>query len=98
MRTTTAVYLSYLPSRAGQSAVMDSAVRSLAASVRLYYTKIKRGESIEEQDQNLIIGPYNHALKCLRQALKDPKEAVSAETLCAAELLCCFEVSILNCC
>lgn len=98
MRTTTALYLAVLPSRAGENVAMDSAVQCLATAVRLYYSNvlsIKAGEVIAtSEDMNLMLGYHINALNCLRQALNDPVQASSAETLCATELLCCFEVRL----
>lgn len=97
MRHTTALYLTLLPSRAGHSAVMDACVHALAAIARLYYeTTMNKGLALEEiaelDEYDRVLCLYNRALKFLRQALDDPDESVSSETLCATELLCCFEV------
>lgn len=97
MRATTMAYLNFLPSRAGENIAMDAAVQCLAAAARLHYAhdlSVRSSQTTELNDPRVVLRHNIHALNCLRQALNDPIESVSSETLCATALLCCFEVSL----
>ena len=91
--------LAHLPCRTGHSAVLDAAIECFAAGIRDAWEQNQAGKS----DQALLLSRnieslrlYTPAITKLRQALSDPKESLAAETLFAALLLCCFDVSFLN--
>ena len=76
-------------------------MRCVAIAVRklwLRYSTIQ--QEIYQQREILYLGDgdgemvasYTHALKLLQTALHDPKACMETETLCAAALLCYFEV------
>ena len=96
MRVTTATYMAFLPSRAGKHSALDAATHCLAAAVRWCYANDLKGQgecdSQFGQSETEMLQHHSRALGKLRRALNDPKESLSAETLCATALLCCFEV------
>ena len=94
-RVTTEHFLPYLPSRCGHSVSLDAAIDCVAARLRHIWRSRASFQpgiidiaDVSTQTQKL----YAEALKTLRCALDDPAESVKAETLAAAQLLCCFDV------
>ncbi|CEJ91131.1 hypothetical protein VHEMI06864 [[Torrubiella] hemipterigena] len=94
MRTTTAMYIAVLPSRAGENVALDAAIQCLAGTARSYYTKailLRSNEREALEDPRVMLRHHSNSLNCLRQAIHDPVQAVAVETLCATALLSCFE-------
>lgn len=85
-------YLFHIPSRAGHEPCLDIAVSCLAASLRELFSQNQQQGNIQVQERTLSL--YSTALKQLQEALNDPIRSRSAETLCATELLCIFEVGL----
>lgn len=91
------VYMTFLPSRAGYSSALDSATRCVAAALQVIYST-SRGSTfctlkdLPSQHWSHILPLYSTALKHLQLSLGS-KQSASAETLCAALLLCYFEVT-----
>jgi hypothetical protein len=96
MRNTTSIYMAFLPSRAGKNGALDAATHCLSAAVRWYYVNAFRehggDDSYFGESETEVLEQHTRALGQLCQALDDPKESLSSETLCATQLLCCFEV------
>jgi hypothetical protein len=81
-------YISHVPCRLGQGDTLDVAVDCVVAAFHhLYLPPISRSRSAHN-----TISLYTHALKSLQNALYEPEQSLSAETLCAIVLLCIFEV------
>jgi hypothetical protein len=79
-------WMSFLPSRLGRSKALDTAIAC--------FTTQQIGTS--QNDQKMLgfgRSTYVQALGRLQKAINDPSEASTSETLCAAMLLCIYEVS-----
>ncbi|CEJ81251.1 hypothetical protein VHEMI01390 [[Torrubiella] hemipterigena] len=89
VRNSMALYLPFLPSRAGHHSALDSAIHSLASSVFLYYSmhSIPEGTNINILDRRKALALHSQAVLKLQKALYDPEDSFSAETLCAMVLL-----------
>lgn len=87
--------LAHLPRRAGHKPVLDSAVRCFASGIRDVWEQNQSSRSAWELVDSWSIRSlalYMPAISKLQHALQDPVESLSAETLCAAVLLCAFDV------
>lgn len=84
------LYISHLPRRAGHNIALDSAVKCVSSAFRRLYLPLDVDRVVSLRTSRSL---YSQALQNLQRALRDPQEAVSAETLCASDLLCMFEVS-----
>ncbi|KAA8568882.1 hypothetical protein EYC84_007861 [Monilinia fructicola] len=71
-------FLKGIPRRLGTSAALDAAVRAVATSYSSIYS---RGTSVEAFES------YGRGLRALRVSLNDPREASSANTICAFYLM-----------
>ncbi|KAF7862537.1 hypothetical protein EAF04_007410 [Stromatinia cepivora] len=71
-------FLTEIPRRLGTSAALDASVNAIATSYVSIYSGEKSVETLES---------YGKGLKALRVALNDPKEASSANTMCAFYLM-----------
>lgn len=71
-------FLAEIPRRLVTSAALDASVSAIAASYVSMYSGEKSVETLER---------YGKGLKALRVALNDPKEANSANTICAFYLM-----------
>lgn len=88
--------MSHLPCRFGYSEALDDAISCVAAAIRDFCVQFDMDDK-----SNMYLGSlktrtlllYTVALRSLQQALNDPSQSTSTEVLCAAHLLCCFEVS-----
>lgn len=81
-------YSFHVPYRSGHDA-LDRAVECVIAAFHgLYLSDASRSLSAL-----VPLSLYTRALISLQHALDDPKRSHSAETLCATQLLCIFEVS-----
>ena len=101
MRSLTAIYLSYLPCRSGHNTALDAAVTCVAAASRRLWAQCSgidletpetRKSMYLQRTDTAILPLYLQALKSLQQSLGDPAQSVLPETMCAAAMLCCFEV------
>ena len=88
--------IGHLPALSGRSAVLDLAVKCVAAGAREMF----RHNSLERDGGNFIaytpttlLESHTAAIASLREALRDHHESLAAETLLAALFICCFEVS-----
>lgn len=86
-------YIFHIPQRLGHDITLDDAARCVIAAFR----EIRDSHSSPDSKGSASLSLYTRALRSLQHALDDPTRSRSAETLCAAELLCIFEVSILRC-
>jgi hypothetical protein len=80
-------WMSFLPSRFGRSKALDTAIAC--------FTTQQIGTS--QNDQKMLgygRSAYVQALGRLQKAINSPTEAGTSDTLCAAMLLCIYEVSI----
>jgi hypothetical protein len=80
-------FLKDLPRRLGHSAALDAAVKVLAASYPYFYGRVVPRD---------VLIKYGKALRTLREALNDPAEIRSPDTLCAIYLISICQVSILR--
>lgn len=81
-------YVSHVPYRLGQGGTLDVAVDCVVAAFHhLYMTPASQSCSAHN-----TISLYTRALKSLQNALYEPEQSLSADTLCATVLLCIFEV------
>jgi hypothetical protein len=82
-------WLSFLPGRFGKSKALDAAMTC--------FTTQQIGTACDDQ-QMLRYGrsSYVQALVQLQKSLNNPVEAVKSETMCAAMLLCIYEVGSAN--
>ncbi|KAF7909336.1 uncharacterized protein EAF01_003054 [Botrytis porri] len=69
-------FLTEIPKRLGSSAALDASVNAISTSYKSIYSRTKPVEALES---------YGRGLKALRVALNDPKEAVEANTISAAQ-------------
>ena len=76
--------LQYLPHRLGRNKALDAATDLLTET----HSGVCRGA----RPTKSIITKYSNALRELRHSLDDPEIACSAETLCAAMILCISQV------
>jgi hypothetical protein len=82
-------YVFHVPYRSGHDDALDRAVECVIAAFHgLYLSDASRYLSVL-----VPLSLYTRALISLQHALDDPKRSHSAETLCATQLLCIFEVS-----
>lgn len=91
------LFLAHLRCRAGYSVALDAAVRFVASGIRHVWAQreaIKSGKTSFSLKSSENLRLYTPAVSALRHALDSPDESVAAETLFAAFLLCCFDVSI----
>ncbi|KAH8693575.1 hypothetical protein BGW36DRAFT_207431 [Talaromyces proteolyticus] len=82
-----ASYVSHVPCRWGQEVALDHAVGCVVAAFHALHIR----DNTQSLSKHKPLSLYTRALQFLQQALKDPKRSLSAETLCATELLCLFE-------
>lgn len=104
VRNSTEEYLAHLPRRSGHNPALDAAVESVAVAVRKLWAQHRqpRGSTNQPFDESAplqlnredtdILVPYTKALHALQQALNNPIESTSSETMCAAALICYLEV------
>ncbi|KUJ16093.1 uncharacterized protein LY89DRAFT_735234 [Mollisia scopiformis] len=78
-------FFDFIPSRLGLSKALDDSVRCILTA---YTALLRRDAVVLRQDRE----EYYQAVKSLRIACADEKEALSDETLCAAVLLSWYEV------
>lgn len=78
-------FLKQVPSRLGNSPVLDASVTALTHASAALYTR---------QDHAEVFQKYGHGLSVLRTALSNAHESHSADTLCAIYFLMIAEVSI----
>lgn len=78
-------WLSLIPSRLGTSKVLDNAVHCLASH---YIGKLSGQDQVVRRAHQA----YGQALLSLRQAISDPEQGVSSNTLCATMVLSLYEV------
>jgi len=83
-------YLFDVPCRLGYDDALDIAVKC----VTIAFHDLCASRTPQYSLSPFLISLYTKALKSLRQAFDDPGRSRSAETLCAATLLCLFEVSL----
>lgn len=95
VRITTTFYVRFLPSIAGRSDALDSAIRCLALAMESFYLT-RRQAAVAPSNKGTLFIYYNQAIKKLHQALEDPEESISSETLCATALLGSVEVRLLS--
>ena len=81
-------YLSFVPSKFGNTSCLDDAVRCVAAKVR------HRLSSPTQPPSTVVISLYSKALASLQNALDDKKSCLEPDILCATELLAIYEVDI----
>lgn len=82
-------FFDFIPSRLGQSKALDSAVR---CTLTAYSACLQENAGVLNNDRR----EYYEAVRSLRIAFGDEKEALSDETLCAAVLLSWYEVGFQN--
>lgn len=80
------LYIEFLPSRMGFNTTLDSAIDSIVSALR----DLCRSPSGKSSVATLTA--YAQALAHLQDVIEDPIECLSAETLCATQLLGYFEV------
>lgn len=78
-------FLKQVPSRLGNSPVLDASVTALTHASAALYTR---------QDHAEVFQKYGHGLSVLRTALSNAHESHSADTLCSIYFLMIAEVSI----
>lgn len=78
-------WLSFIPSRLGTSKVLDDAVHCLASH---YVGKLSGQYQVVRRARQA----YGKALLSLRQAISDPEQGVSSNTLCATMVLSLYEL------
>lgn len=79
-------YLTYLPSHIGNSEALDKAAECLAARARDWLA------SPSEPVSKDVLRLYSKSLKALRIELQSPDSYLSADVLCATEILGIYEV------
>jgi len=77
-------FLRGIPRRLGTSAALDASVHAVATSYSSIYSRRKPVEVFES---------YGKGLRALRVSLSDPREASSANTICAFYLMMICQVS-----
>jgi hypothetical protein len=80
-----ASYVTHVPCRLGHEVALDHAVQCVVAAFHALHS--------QSSSKQKTLSLYMCALKSLQQAIDDPERSLSAETLCATQLLCLFEVS-----
>lgn len=80
-------FFDFIPSRLGQSKALDDAVR---CTLTAYSACLQENAEVLNHDRR----EYYEAVRSLRIAFGDEKEALSDETLCAAVLLSWYEVGV----
>lgn len=88
-----ASYVFHLPGRVGVDITLDSASQSVAAILRDVYLYIQSESSAPFCVSSTTLATYMRALRILQEALYDRQRSMSAEVLCATEMLCVFEAS-----
>ena len=83
-------YLSFLPSRYGQSACLDNAAHCVAARMRQWI------RSPSDPPCYGVLSLYSKCLTSLQSALNDPILCLKPEVLCAIALLGIYEVNRLS--
>lgn len=81
------LYLEYLPARLGRNRALDSTIDCVARALRNLCLPADGRSNVG------ILQSYSKALKHLQKNLEDSGDYLSAETLCATQLLGIFEVS-----
>ena len=82
-------FLSYVPSRWGNTLCLDHAVRCVVSRVQDYLsspTGLPSSQSLKQ---------YAVAIASLQKALGDPHQATSPDVLCATEVMALYEVDLL---
>lgn len=82
--------LSFLPSRYAQVSSVRYATDCIIAKLRQVTQPL---DSRTRKGEMIMLQHYSNALKALQIAIDDENERLTAETLCAAELLGVFEVN-----
>ena len=82
-------FLSYVPSRWGNTLCLDNAVRCVVSRVQDYLSSSTGLPSPQ------VLKQYTVAIASLQKALSDPSQAVSPDVLCATEVMALYEVSLL---
>lgn len=80
------LYVEFLPSRMGFNSALDSAIDSVICALRDLCRSASKKTSVA------TLTAYAQALIDLQDMIEDPVECLSAETLCATQLLGFFEV------
>ncbi|QKX63076.1 uncharacterized protein TRUGW13939_10244 [Talaromyces rugulosus] len=78
-----ASYVTHVPCRLGHEVALDHAVQCVVAAFHALHS--------QSSSKQKTLSLYMRALNSLQQAINDPERSLSAETLCATELLCLFE-------
>lgn len=78
-------FFQFVPARLGHSAALDAAVQCICT---IYVAVLNQNDFSDPIDRR----EYYHALKCLRESVSSPGEALSSNTLCAAVILSWYEV------
>lgn len=86
----TRTYFHELPRLVGHEPALDSAIKSVCLIMK---SKLQE-PAVSKSSQINAFRHYGRTLTAMQQAIWDPVRATSTLTLCAVELLCCFEVSI----
>lgn len=82
------LYLEYLPARLGRNTALDSTIDCVARALRNFCFPADGRSNVG------VLQSYSKALKHLQKNLEDSGDYLSAETLCATQLLGIFEVSL----
>ena len=80
------IYLQFLPSRLGHNLALDHAIECVARLLR----DLRRPPRY--RDVSKPLSSYGMALKYLQDSIEHPVECLSAEVLCATQLMGLFEV------
>lgn len=89
LRHRTWSFLSYVPSRWGNTLCLDHAVRCVVSRVQDYLSSPTGLPSPQSLNQ------YAVAIASLQKALSDPHQAISPDVLCATEVMALYEVALL---
>lgn len=84
------LYLEFLPARLGRNRALDSTVDCVAKALRNFCLPADGRSNVS------MLQSYSKALKHLQKNLEDSGDYLSADTLCATQLLGIFEVSLIR--
>lgn len=87
-----APFIFSIPNRLGREPALDSAVRCFASALRELDPRTQAYRQQSTVSKVKTLSSYSFALRKLQEALNDPVRSLSAETLCATQMLCSFEV------
>lgn len=99
MRVLIQGFMGDLPPRLGHSPAILAATRCFAGVLREIWQHIETGEKDTMPTSLMSIrtrSRYATALAALSDSLNDPLHSTTMETLIAAQLLCCFEVRLIQ--